>query len=114
MRKLLFLFVLGLILVVNGTAAAITLQFDPMDIFNYATSDDTRLNQQGTARYIQTTGVTGRYYQTYNDDVDTYQALSFHKQGAYTCGNCHHLGSYNYPPCHASFQSESGKDIGQG
>lgn len=57
-----------------------TLQFNPNDIFNYATSDDTRLNQQGTARAIwgqgrttldlNATGETGRYYQTYNDGVD--------------------------------------------
>ena len=48
--------------------ATITLQFDPMDIFNYATTDDTRLNQQGTARYVYDSP-TGRYYRTYNDDA---------------------------------------------
>jgi hypothetical protein len=58
---------IGLFLAVTGTAGAMTLAFDANDIFNYATTDDTRLNQQGTARYIQTSGVTGRYYQTYND-----------------------------------------------
>ncbi len=43
-----------------------TLQFNANDIFNYATSDDTRLNQQGTARLIWDTA-TGRDYRTYND-----------------------------------------------
>lgn len=45
-------------------ASVITLQFNPNDIFNYATTDDTRLHQQGTARIV--TGPS-REYQTYND-----------------------------------------------
>ncbi|MDY7010591.1 MAG: PEP-CTERM sorting domain-containing protein [Planctomycetota bacterium] len=63
----------GLILTVTVTAGATTLVFDPNDIFNYATSDDTRLNQQGTARYIGGPRTdyhnipTGRYYMTYSD-----------------------------------------------
>lgn len=50
-----------------------TLNFNPNDIFNYATSDDTRLNQQGTARYIGGPRTdyhnipTNRYYMTYSD-----------------------------------------------
>ena len=58
--------VVTLVLAISGMAEAITLQFNPNDIFNYATSDDTRLNQQGTARYIYNTP-TGRAYRTYND-----------------------------------------------
>ena len=59
-----------------GTAAqanVLTLTFDPNDIFNYATDDDTRLNQQGTARYVGGPRTdyhdipTGRYYTTYSD-----------------------------------------------
>ncbi len=58
---------------VAAQADVVTLQFDPNDIFNYATSDDTRLNQQGTARYIGGPRTdyhdipTGRYYMTYSD-----------------------------------------------
>jgi hypothetical protein len=63
---LVFLCVMSLVLATVGTAGAITLQFDSNDIFNYATSDDTRVNQQGTARYIYNTP-TGRAYRTYND-----------------------------------------------
>lgn len=61
--------VICVILILSGTGYSdvVTLQFNANDIFTYATSDDTRLNQQGIARYIQTDSVTGRYYQTYND-----------------------------------------------
>jgi len=49
-------------------ATTVTLQFDPMDIFNYATSDGTRLNQLGVARMISgNPSPTGRDYRTYND-----------------------------------------------
>ncbi len=59
-----------LILLLGGVASAnvSTLQFNANDIFNYATSDDTRLNQQGTARMIWDSP-TGRVYRTYNDAV---------------------------------------------
>lgn len=69
MRKLITVcaITITLLAVSSMAQAASTLQFNPMDIFNYATSDGTRLNQQGTARYIKTGSVTGRYYQTYND-----------------------------------------------
>ncbi len=62
--------VVTMILAVCGVAQAgvVTLEFDANDIFNYATSDDTRLNQQGTARNIWDAG-TGRYYKTYNDST---------------------------------------------
>lgn len=70
------LIAVGAVLSLGGVASAgITLQFDPNDVFNYATTDNTRLNQLGTARYIQNLNIlydnTGssvsRYYQTYND-----------------------------------------------
>ncbi len=69
MRKLAMISAtVGVILApITAAQAAVTLQFDPNDIFNYATSDATRLNQLGTARYVQTLKVTSRYYQTYND-----------------------------------------------
>ncbi len=62
--------VVTMILAVSGVAraAAVTLQFNANDVFNYATSDDTRLNQQGTARYIRD-AATGRTYKTYNDST---------------------------------------------
>ena len=73
MKKLARIAVMVVVLcgVSDVALAASTLVFDPMDIFNYATSDDTRLNQQGTARYVGTGGSspTGRYYQTYNDST---------------------------------------------
>ena len=55
-----------------ASAVEITLQFDPNDIFNYATSDDTRLNQLGTARLLEVypnghPNPRSRYYETYND-----------------------------------------------
>jgi hypothetical protein len=53
-----------------ASAAVVTLLFDANDIFNYATTDDTTLNQQGTARRVWTGGQTlptGRSYRTYND-----------------------------------------------
>jgi hypothetical protein len=37
----------------NAWANTVTLQFNPNDIFNYATTADTRINQQGTARLIE-------------------------------------------------------------
>ncbi len=49
-------------------ANEVTLVFNANDIFNYATSDDTRLNQQGIARRIWDSP-TGRYYLTYNDST---------------------------------------------
>ncbi len=57
-----------LILLLCGVASAnvSTLRFNANDIFNYATSDDTMLNQQGTARKIWDSP-TGRVYRTYND-----------------------------------------------
>ena len=66
MRYLGILAAISLILAVTGTAGAITLVFDANDIFNYAMSDDTRLNQQGTARLIENTN-SGRYYKTYGE-----------------------------------------------
>ncbi|MBN1395352.1 MAG: PEP-CTERM sorting domain-containing protein [Pirellulales bacterium] len=52
-------------------ANVVTLQFDANDIFTYATADDTRLNQLGTARFVHGTDAdpipTGRAYRTYND-----------------------------------------------
>ena len=67
-KPLMVLVAVAAVLSLGSVASAtITLQFDPNDIFNYPTSDDTRLNQLGTARYVQTSSVTGRYYQTYND-----------------------------------------------
>lgn len=77
----------AMILSISGLATAnvITLQFSANDIFNYAGVDDTRLNQQGTARAIwgqgrtaldiNGTGTPGRYYQTYNDGVDPYDRM---------------------------------------
>ena len=92
MKKILAIcLVLVFILSVSGTAGAntVTLVFDANDIFDYATSNDTMLNQQGTARAIwgkqgetlrttldlNLTGETGRYYQTYNDGVDPYDRM---------------------------------------
>jgi len=86
MKKfLVVLCAMSLVLATIGTAGATTLQFDPNDIFNYATTDDTRLNQQGTARAIwgqgrttldlNASGATGRYYQTYNDGADPYDRM---------------------------------------
>jgi len=59
----------ALILAATGTAGAVTLVFDANDIFDYATSDGSRLQQQGTARYLMTSAFMpeGRYYQTYNE-----------------------------------------------
>jgi hypothetical protein len=68
-KKLITICVVLVVLVsVSGVALAnvSTLQFNPNDIFNYATTDDTRLNQQGTARMIWDSP-TGRVYRTYND-----------------------------------------------
>jgi len=82
MRKIITICAVAVLLAASGAAHAnvVTLEFDPNDIFDYATADDTRLNQQGTARAIwgqgRTTldlndgGETGRYYQTYNDGAD--------------------------------------------
>jgi hypothetical protein len=53
-----------------ASANVATLQFNANDIFrNYATTDDTTLNQQGTARkvYGDPSLPTGRTYRTYND-----------------------------------------------
>ena len=88
MKKLLTICaVVGLILTVSGVVQAnqATLQFDPNDIFNYATSDNTRVNQQGTARAIwgldrtplnlNGGGQTARYYQTYNDGASPYDRM---------------------------------------
>ena len=52
MRRLKLCAMAGVVLAVAAIAAAntVTLQFNPNDIFNYATSDGTRLSQQGTAR----------------------------------------------------------------
>jgi hypothetical protein len=57
-----------LILLLGGVASAnvSTLQFNANDIFTYATSDDTMLNQQGTTRKIWDSP-TGRVYRTYDD-----------------------------------------------
>ena len=64
MKKLfVFLVVLGFFMAGNVWANTVTLQFNPMDVFNYATSDNTMLNQQGTARKIEAANV----FRTYND-----------------------------------------------
>jgi hypothetical protein len=93
-KKLITICVVLVVLVsVSGVALAnvSTLQFNPNDIFNYATTDDTRLNQQGTARAIwgkqgttartvldfdENPGQTGRYYQTYNDGGAPYGRMT--------------------------------------
>ena len=49
---LLFFWSLILVLTISGMANATTLQFNPNDIFNYATTSGTKLEQQGTARNI--------------------------------------------------------------
>jgi hypothetical protein len=65
MKKLLFtLVVAGLFMAGNGWANTVTLQFDPMDIFNYATSDGLMLDQQGTARKVE---VGSEIFRTYSD-----------------------------------------------
>lgn len=67
-KSLLIHGLVAIVLTVGGAAQAdmVTLQFNPNHIFNYATTDDTRLNQLGTARLIWDSP-TGRDYQTYND-----------------------------------------------
>jgi len=69
MRKVLTIFVVVAALAISGVANAnvITLQFNANDIFNYATTDNSRQSQQGTARYIWDTPNAGREYRTYND-----------------------------------------------
>ena len=61
------LMVLGFFLAGNFWANAMTLQFNPMDVFNYATLDDTMLNQQGTARRVE---AGTEIFRTYNDVRD--------------------------------------------
>jgi len=66
-----------LVITCVGQANVVTLKFNANDIFNYATSDDSRLNQQGTARQIYDCP-TGRYYLTYNDSTRDTDATALH------------------------------------
>ena len=68
MKRAIAVWGMGVILIAGGAVRAgiATLEFNVNDIFNCATSDDTLLNQQGTARYIWDSP-TGRSYRTYND-----------------------------------------------
>ena len=75
MKTLSTICVVVALVAVAGVAQAntITLTFNANDVYNYATSDDTRVNQQGTARRIDgshdgsTPTPTGTRYLTYND-----------------------------------------------
>ena len=72
MKKLfLSLLFLGFFMAGNGWATTGTLQFNPMDVFNYATTDGPMLNQQGTARKVEVLSGDWSYvldtYRTYND-----------------------------------------------
>lgn len=68
MKKLLIGCAVIALFAISGVVQAneVALVFNVNDIFMYATEDDTRLNQQGTARKIWDSP-TGRYYLTYND-----------------------------------------------
>ncbi|MCK5721746.1 MAG: hypothetical protein KAI84_04360 [Gammaproteobacteria bacterium] len=82
MKKFFVLICVAVIMFILGNvvqANEVALVFNANDIFNYATEDNTRLNQQGKARRIHECP-TGRYYLTYNDsaredDADAYQDI---------------------------------------